>query len=261
MFLYKDIDKLVSTTHDTVNKLLEFKNWPDSLALYFRYIQQRKMQENHDTFSCGEFMQKAMWRWKQRFSKAKKVLIETWLVENIQKRGDDWEFWNSYIRVNFVISVENDKLHRDPTLPDDGNPGRRESGSKYPSSKVKYPSSKIKEKNKEKKISETNLDDLENNEDETKKLTLEKYLESRNKIIKIGKRKWFKHCRKITPDIEREWYKIKKKYDDDDIVYGTENYAKDIKNRADDWSWYCEHRFSLYEFLKQSNALARYINQ
>ena len=84
---YHDIDKIVSTTHDTVNALLEYKNWPDALALYFRYIQQRKMQGNNQTLSSSRFMMKAMWWGKDRFQKAKNILKEKKLVEDIVKKS------------------------------------------------------------------------------------------------------------------------------------------------------------------------------
>lgn len=104
--LYKDIDQIVSTTHDTVNKLLNnYKNGDSALALYFRYIQQRKMQENNVTHSNDVFMQKAMWRWKDKFYSAKKILLENKIIENVPKKDDKGkiEWW--YIKVNFVVTT------------------------------------------------------------------------------------------------------------------------------------------------------------
>jgi len=101
--LYNEIDQIVATTHDTVNKLLSYKNWPDALALYFRYIQQRKMQENSTTFSSTRFMKKATWRWQDRFLKAKKILLECKMIEEITKKNEDWVIEWRYIKVNFII--------------------------------------------------------------------------------------------------------------------------------------------------------------
>ncbi len=112
--LYNEIDQIVSTTHDTVNKLLQYKNWPDALALYFRYIQQRKMQDNTTTFSSDDFMIKAMKWWKERFYKTKKILVETRLIEVIKRKDELWKIVWWYIKVNFIIQnttlLENQSL-------------------------------------------------------------------------------------------------------------------------------------------------------
>lgn len=105
MILYTNIDKIVSTTHDTVNKLLEYKNWPDALALYFRYIQQSKMQENNTTYSNDSFMIKATWRGTDRFRNAKNILKEVGLIELILIRWDNGQMQGKYIKVNFIIST------------------------------------------------------------------------------------------------------------------------------------------------------------
>jgi len=104
MIAYNDIDKIVSTTHDTVNKLLTYRNWPDALALYFRYIQQRKMQWNSTTLSSTRFMRKATWRGQDRLMNAKKVLIDAWMIEEVKRRNEDWELKWRYIKVNFIIT-------------------------------------------------------------------------------------------------------------------------------------------------------------
>ena len=101
--IYENIDQIVSTTHHTVNKLLLYKNWPNALALYFRYIQQRKMQENNQTLSVDSFMIQAMWWSKDKFYKAKKILCDNWLIEVIKKNDKYGKITWWYIKVNFVI--------------------------------------------------------------------------------------------------------------------------------------------------------------
>lgn len=105
MVNYSDIDQIVSTTHETVNRLLEFRNWPDALALYFRYIQQKKMQENVNTLSCVRCMKKAVWWWSVRFYNAKKILENLWLVENVYTRGEDWKISSHWVKVHFITRL------------------------------------------------------------------------------------------------------------------------------------------------------------
>jgi len=97
---YTDIDKFVCTTLDTLNALLEYKNWSDALALYFRYIQQQKMQENVVTKSNDVFMIQAMKTWsKERFYIAKKILVERWMIEIVKKEC-------RYVKVNYITNQQ-----------------------------------------------------------------------------------------------------------------------------------------------------------
>lgn len=111
MLNYWGIDQIVSTTHDTVNLLAKNKAGWDALLLYFRYIQQKKMQENVNTFSTDKFMKKAMWFWDHRFKKAKRLLKDLWLIEIISSKDEDWKFDKRYIKINFVISSSSKKNH------------------------------------------------------------------------------------------------------------------------------------------------------
>lgn len=193
-------------------------------------------------------MQKAMGWWKLRFQNAKNVLIDNWFIQKIQKRDEWWRVIWRYIKVNFVVNKSRGLLSQ--TL---GNPDGWKSETN--TSIVNIDTPIVKENKKIKK------ENWESSKTKDKWLKLEDYFESRNDLKKIGKVKWFKQCRRITPDIRNKWNKIKKKYSDEDIEYWTNNYAKCIKSRTSDmWTFY-EHRYSLYEFLTQWNALVRYINQ
>lgn len=105
MVSYIDIDGLVSTTHNTVNKLFAYKNGGDALMLYFRYIQQRKQQQNNQTYSTDDFMMKATGWSKDKFYKVKKILLDLKFIEMIQKFDKNWKFEKSYVKVNFIIET------------------------------------------------------------------------------------------------------------------------------------------------------------
>jgi hypothetical protein len=106
--IYNDIEQIVSTTHDTVNKLLEYKNWPDALALYFCYIRQNKTKNKNQTLPLWMFMKKITWRWQERFNKAKKILVDNWFIENFKVKNSQWKITWWYVKVNFVITINKD---------------------------------------------------------------------------------------------------------------------------------------------------------
>jgi hypothetical protein len=70
---------------------------------------------------------------------------------------------------------------------------------------------------------------------------------------------WLRQCRKATDDIKEERWKVVKKYTKEQISEWVNNYIEEIKNRKKD-DWYYNHRFTLYEFIKQSNWLKKFIN-
>ncbi len=71
-------------------------------------------------------------------------------------------------------------------------------------------------------------------------------------------------CRKINPALESVFKKLKaKNYTFDDFHMAVLKYVNDIVNRNpdNDRSDYCSHRFSLYEFMKQSNGFEKFLNK
>ena len=71
-----DANEIFGMTFYTANRILEdgWRNWPDALALYIKLLAQTRMQETNQTLSKNEFLQKAMWWWRERLQAAKKVL-------------------------------------------------------------------------------------------------------------------------------------------------------------------------------------------
>lgn len=110
MIAYDNIDQIVSTTHTTVNKLLEYRNGPDALILYFRYIQQMKMQMNSNTYSTDVFMMEAMWRWDSRFKSAKNILVHLKLIQPITKRDEAGRIVGHYVKVKFIVQLDKPDL-------------------------------------------------------------------------------------------------------------------------------------------------------
>ena len=101
-----DINNIVSTTTQTIEKLKEYKNWWNALFLYFDYIKHSRIQKTNQVWCNDEFMMKSTWYWVDKFRWAKNVLKEIWLIEVIQERWEDWKLWKFYIKINFLIWEE-----------------------------------------------------------------------------------------------------------------------------------------------------------
>lgn len=90
-----------------------------------------------------------------------------------------------------------------------------------------------------------------------------------NQQNKIAWKKWLPKTRKLLNThftarwkIYRELYDSKSETPVKSAVslasIWLKNYVNNIKKRDNDW-WYWDHRFTLYEFIKQANWLKRYI--
>jgi len=255
-------DEIVWTTFFTVKRIREYRNWWDMLLLYFAYMEQSRIQQTNKSFSLDVFMVKKMGRWKDRFRKAKRNIKELWLIDTIQSRKN-WKISAWYVRANFLINEDKVIKHvidyevnnlpvETSRTPENKNLGLPESG-------------------KQETNAWSNKDKCLKNINKTIEASVKwEYLVELNKIFtrwngwtfKNKSIKGLKQCRKITKDIEDEYIKIRKHYDNEEINIWLSNYIKDIKNRAiwEKW-WYWEHRFSLYEFIKQKNWLKLYINK
>jgi hypothetical protein len=110
----------------------------------------------------------------------------------------------------------------------------------------------IEEGNKERKKEDTSYDESE------EKIDL--LITCWNETIP----KWIQ-CRGITESIKTIWKRIRKKYQTHDeyseaMSLALDNYVNDIKMRNKESNYY-NHRFSLYEFLKQENWFQKFLNK
>lgn len=93
---------LLST--NTIQKLFQYKNWSDVVALYLFYHKQCKLQKTNQSFTTSTFSKKWLWWWDKRFKEAKKILKELNLVENYCDKDEKWiiKWW--YIKLNYIKS-------------------------------------------------------------------------------------------------------------------------------------------------------------
>jgi len=104
--MYIEADQIVWTTFYTIDRLLEHKNWPDALALYFRYIKQSRIQETNQSWSLDSFMMQWLWWWDLRFKNAKRLLKDLGLIEVVQVRWTDGKVKTFYVKTNFIINEQ-----------------------------------------------------------------------------------------------------------------------------------------------------------
>jgi len=100
---FMDSEQIVWTTFYTIDRLLEYKNWPDALALYFRYMKQSRIQKTNQSLSLDIFMIKWLKRGRDRFRNAKTLLKKLWLIEVIQSRWINGKIATRYVKTNFII--------------------------------------------------------------------------------------------------------------------------------------------------------------
>lgn len=105
--------------------------------------------------------------------------------------------------------------------------------------------------------------DIQEKETYKEKVNVEEFIEKWNWVKTIQTPRWnvawLRQCRKATDDIKEERWKVVKKYTKEQISEWVNNYIEEIRNRKKD-DWYYNHRFTLYEFIKQSNWLKKFIN-
>ncbi len=83
-------------------------------------------------------------------------------------------------------------------------------------------------------------------------------LEIENPNLSIKTFGSLQHCRKETDDIKKEWLKLKLPKEDWELA--VQNYLAEI-NERDPKNDYAKHRFSFYEFVKQSNGFKKFFNK
>lgn len=71
-------------------------------------------------------------------------------------------------------------------------------------------------------------------------------------------KKLLPQCRKETPSLEKAWEKINPSQEDWELA--VKNYVVEIANRIPD-DGYALHRFSMFDFIKQSNGYSKFLNR
>lgn len=94
----------------TITRMLELtgKNYPIALALYVFYYTTARRQRTNQPYALDQYcMDDRGLGWsKDRFYKAKKLLIKHGFIEVVQSRNADGTFGSPFIRVNYMSSSQ-----------------------------------------------------------------------------------------------------------------------------------------------------------
>lgn len=103
-----DANEIFWMTFYTYDRIMEEggKNWADAFALYVRLIEQTRIQQTNQTRSLNVFLKKWLWRWDERLKKARKVLKDLWLIDDVEIRDTLGRIVSHYVRVNYLIDEQ-----------------------------------------------------------------------------------------------------------------------------------------------------------
>jgi hypothetical protein len=175
-------DILIGVTKPSMDRLLKMQNPADCIALYTYYCYVRKWQNNVRVRAVSSFAMKALDIGRDRFSVAKKQLVEAGFVEDYFERKENGESDRWYIKVRYAMDAtlgafgtveteDQEQLH--PTENQHGglphpteNPHSGKTQYKYPLiiNETPFNGNDIIERNKKKELirKSSNPPDLEN---------------------------------------------------------------------------------------------------
>lgn len=101
-----DINEIFWMTFYTYDRIIEewWKNWPDAFALYVKLIKQSRIQQTDQTKSLNVFLKNWLKRTDERLKKARDVLKNLWLINDIIVRDELGRIIWHYVRVNYLIN-------------------------------------------------------------------------------------------------------------------------------------------------------------
>lgn len=103
-----DANEIFWMTFYTYDRIMEewWKNWADAFALYVKLIEQSRIQQTNQTRSLNVFLKNWLWRWDERLKKARKVLKDLWLIDDVEIRDTLGRIVSHYVRVNYLIDEQ-----------------------------------------------------------------------------------------------------------------------------------------------------------
>lgn len=94
--------KIVMLTTKTVEFLLS-KN-PDALSLYLFYIKNAKIQKTNSIFNVESFGMKGMGWGRDRYRKAKQILVEEGFIEDITRKNEKGVIDGHFLKINYMFT-------------------------------------------------------------------------------------------------------------------------------------------------------------
>ena len=101
MILNDIFNEIIGTTKETFDILKDW--WVDVIAVYMFYYYTAKWQKTNQPYCTVWYISKWINISEARVKKARKFLLEKWLIEDVQKRK--WNrFWKSYIKIKYIFT-------------------------------------------------------------------------------------------------------------------------------------------------------------
>lgn len=154
--------ELVILTKGTIDKFLEYDNASDLISLYTFYYYTAKWQKTNQPKAVDKYVMAGLHMGKVTFSKAKKILEELGLIEQVINRKANGKVEGYYIKLKFIFKQETAK----------------ENSQWYQKQLVDETASEFQETNA---LSTNNLNALSENKLNTLTRVKEKSLEEKNK--------------------------------------------------------------------------------
>lgn len=100
-----DLFWITAYTYDRIMEV-GWKYWADAFAVYFKLLEQTRIQQTNQTFTLDTFLEKFFKWWNKRVSVAKWILKNLWLIDNVVVRDEYGKIKAHYVRVNYLIDGE-----------------------------------------------------------------------------------------------------------------------------------------------------------
>lgn len=97
-----DLFWITAYTYDRIMEVW-WKHWPDAFAVYFKLLEQTRIQGTNQTFTLDVFLENFFWWGNKRLSVAKWILKDLWLIDNVVVRDELGRMKAHYVRVNYLI--------------------------------------------------------------------------------------------------------------------------------------------------------------
>ena len=99
-------DFIILTTTATLHNLFSYEKGSDAVALYLFYYYTAKWQKTNQVKATSDYTMKGL-RWgRDKFSQAKRILLESKLVEDITNKDKAGKVNGWYIKINFIWTTE-----------------------------------------------------------------------------------------------------------------------------------------------------------
>ena len=108
-----ELNKIITLTHTPTSYWL-LQQDPDAFILYHFYCYTASWQESNELFATNQFVMNSLKWGKDRFQKAKKILISSGIVSNEQIKDEEGKIAGTYVIIRTTIPSNRTVANREP---------------------------------------------------------------------------------------------------------------------------------------------------